>query len=609
MDTENQHTVQACIDLGDHYRQQGCMDRALTLYRQAIDLKPDLVRAVFKTAMVLQLTGKSEEAAKAYRQCLARDPSLAQAWNNLGGILKEAGAYKEALDCFSRALALAPELSQAHFNLGYLFEQAGRVDDSLACYEKALALEPENAKICSQLVFLLQSSCDWRNLGRFTDRLDAMTRRDLATGGTVSETPFKNIARTEDTALNAAVACFWAHNLSRRTQKLNLSWEPRAEVRNDSRIRVGYLSDRFRHAATAHQMLSLFGLHNRDDFFIITYSYGHDDGSIYRRRIEQDSDSFVDIATIGDPDAARRIRRDRVDILIDLKGHTENNRLGISALRPAPVQATWLGFPGSSGASFFDYVICDRIVIPESDCRHFSEQPVWLPHCYYPTDFRQPVAPRSWQRNDFGLPRKGVVLCSFNQPYKIDSTIFDCWMSVMAQVPDAVLWLQEKNDTVTANLRREAANRGIDPARLIFSGSLPKDQHLARLRLADLCLDTRTYNGHTTTADALWVGVPVVTLQGNHFASRVSASILSALGMDELITHDMDSYQDLVLALAADGKSRRVLREKIAANRKWAPLFDTPRFVRNLEAAYREMWRIRIGGEQPCTIRVTEIAE
>ena len=528
MKTENRNTAQDCIELGDRYRQQGFMDRALTLYRQAIELNPDLVRAAFQTAMTLQLTGKHGEAAEAYRQCLIRDPSLAQAWNNLGGILKEAGEHEKALACFSRALALAPELPQVHFNLGYLFEQGGRIAEALSSYEKALALEPDNAKTNSQLVFLMQASCTWRLIDRFADRLETMTRRDLATGGIVSETPFKNIARTEDIALNAAVARFWAGDLSRRTQGLNHPWEPRAEVRADSRIRVGYLSDRFRNAATAHQMLSLFGLHNRDEFFIITYSSGQDDGSIYRRRIEKDSDSFVDIAMIGDQDAARRIRQDRVDILIDLKGHTENNRLGISALRPAPVQATWLGFPGPSGADFFDYVICDRIVLPESDRRYFSEQPVWLPHCYYPTDFRQPVTNGSWQRSDFGLPSKGVVLCSFNQPYKIDSTIFDCWMSVMAQVPDAVLWLLEKNATVTANLRREAGNRGINPVRLIFSGLLPKDQHLARLKLADLCLDTRIYNGHTTTVDALWSGVPVVTLQGAHFASRVSASIITA---------------------------------------------------------------------------------
>jgi protein O-GlcNAc transferase len=607
MKTENRHKVQACIDLGDFYRQQGFMHRALTLYRRAIDLKPDLVPAAFKTAMALQLTGKPDEAAEAYRRCLIRDPSLAQAWNNLGGILKEAGEHKEALACFSRALALAPDLPQAHFNLGYLFEQTGRVSEALSSYEKALALDPNNAKINSQLVFLMQASCTWQSIDRFADRLDTMTRRNLAGGGSVSETPFKNIARSEDTALNAAVARFWAGDLSRRTQGLNQSWAPKAEVQADSRIRVGYLSDRFRNAATGHQMLSLFGLHNRDEFFIITYSCGKDDGSVYRRRIETDSDNFVDIAAIGDQDAARRIRQDRVDILIDLKGHTENNRLGISALRPAPVQVTWLGFPGPSGADFFDYVICDRIVLPESDCRYFSEQPVWLPHCYYPTDYRQPVADRVWQRSDFGLPPKAVVLCSFNQPYKIDSTIFDSWMSVMAQIPDAVLWLLEKNATVTANLRHEAGNRGINPARLIFSGPLPKDQHLARLRLADLCLDTRVYNGHTTTVDALWSGVPVVTLQGTHFASRVSASILTALGMTELITHSVNEYRDRALHLAADGQARRRIREKIADNRTREPLFDTPRFVRNLEKAYMKIWQIYQQGSRPSPLAIGEV--
>jgi len=607
METEIPNTAHSCIDLGDHYRQRGCLAQALALYRQAVNLKPDSVRAVFKTAMTLQLAGKSEAAAKAYRQCLVRDPSLATAWNNLGGILKDAAAYEQALVCFSRAVALDPNLAQAHFNLGYLFEKAGRIAEALGSYENALALEPENAKICSQLVFLMQASCTWLDIERLACRLDAMTRRELAAGGSIGETPFKNIARTEDAALNAAVARFWAGDLSRRTRGLNHAWEPRAEVRTDPRIRIGYLSDRFRNAATAHQMLSLFGLHNREEYFTIAYSYGENDGSIYRRRIEQDSDRFVDIAAVGDPDAAQCIRRDRVDILIDLKGHTENNRLGISARHPAPLQATWLGFPGTSGAEFFDYVICDRIVLPDFDRRNFSEQPVWLPHCYYPTDFRQPVAQRSWERSDFGLPRQGVVLCCFNQSYKIDAMIFDCWMSVMARVPGAVLWLQEKNARVTANLRQEAGKRGIDPKRLVFARLLPKDQHLARLRLADLCLDTRTYNGHTTTADALWAGVPVVTLQGAHFASRVSASILSALGMVELITHTVNDYRELALHLASDGETLRRIRQKIAYNRHREPLFNTHRFVRNLERAFEDMWRIHQQGERPRPLAVGEV--
>jgi protein O-GlcNAc transferase len=598
--------AQNCVELGDTYQQNGRMDRALALYRQAVELNPDSIPALFKTAMALQLKGRPGDAAAAYRRCLARDPSLAQAWNNLGGIFREAGDHTRALDCFGRAVERAPGLALAHFNRGYSLEQTGRVAEAMACYRTALALEPENAKVCSQLVFLMQASCTWQDMGRFTRRLDTLTRKALSNGENVAETPFKNIARSEDTALNGAVSRFWSAGLARRVADQALAPAARATVRSDPRIRVGYLSDRFRHAATAHQMLSLFGLHDRDEFFTIVYSCGEDDGSVYRKRIEQDADRFVDIAGIGDGAAARRIRQDRVDILVDLKGHTENNRLGISARRPAPVQATWLGFPGPVGADFFDYVICDPIVLPDSDRGHFAEQPAWLPHCYYPTDFAQPVSPKQWTRTAFDLPEDATVLCSFNQPYKIDPTVFDCWMAVMATVPDAVLWLQEKNEAVTANLRAEARARGIDPGRLVFSGPLPKDQHLARLKLADLCLDTRIYNGHTTTADALWVGVPVVTLCGTHFASRVSASILTALGLEELITHSMGGYRDMVLALAGDAGLRRDLAEKIAANNGRAPLFDTPRFVRNLESVYREMWRRRVSGEAPRPIAVRE---
>ncbi len=591
METDQRHTANDCIRLGDRCGKSGLMDKALVLYRQAVALEPEAVKARFKMAMALQRMGDTSAAETAYRQCLALDPHLAQAWNNLGAILRDSVEFEKAYACFRKAVALDPQMAHAHFNLGYLLEQAGRFTAAQASYEEALNLEPENAKICSQLVFLMQSSCSWHRIGRRIDLLDALTRRDVAAGGIVSETPFKCIARSEDSGLNAAVARFWSASVSARNNGIGLNDTGMTGDRPDRRIRIAYLSDRFRHAATAHQMCSVFGLHDHSEFSVTTYSWGHDDGSDYRRRIEADSDLFVDISGLDDRAAARRIQTDRVDILVDLKGHTENHRLGISAMRPAPVQATWLGFPGPAGADFFDYVICDPIVVPDDDIGHFTECPVRLPHTYYPTDYRQPVALEGVRRADVGLPEKAVVLSSFNQPFKIDPLIFDCWMSVMADVPDTVLWLQQKNDSVVANLRHEARVRGIDPGRLVFAGPLPKDQHLARLGLADLCLDTRIYNGHTTTVDALWVGVPVVAIHGTHFASRVSASLLTALGLPELIARDLDDYRELARALAADDSVRTDLRQRIIENRHRKPLFDSPRFVRHLEAAYRGMWR------------------
>ncbi|MBI9086554.1 MAG: tetratricopeptide repeat protein [Desulfobacterales bacterium] len=550
-----------------------------------------------EAALAFHRAGHVDRALHAYLSALEIDSGLARAWNNIGGIFRDWGRVSEAVDCFKKAISADGKMAEAHFNLGYVLEENGQFEAATGYYEAALAIRPDDGKALSQLVFLRRSTCLWPGLDEMETRLDALTRIAIDTGGPLAETPFKSIVRTADTAVNAAVARFWSHAATRR-----VSAAPpviRSARRPDGRIRVGYLSDRFRNAATAHQMLSLFALHDRKDFVIHAYSYGADDGSRYRRRIERDCDRFVDLAEMDDEAVARRIAGDGVDILVDLKGHTQNGRLGIGARRPAPVQVTWLGFPGPVGGRFFDYVICDRIVVPDADRCHFTECPVRLPHTYYPTDFRQPVSHEPWHRADFGLPEAAVVLASFNQPLKIDPRMFGCWMTILADSPRTVLWLQKKNDTVTANLQREAAARGVDPDRLVFSGPMEKDRHLARIALADLCLDTRIYNGHTTTADALWVGVPVITLLGRHFASRVSASLLTALGVPELIARDLDGYRDLALGLASDARARQALRNRIFANRRSMPLFDTPRFVRHLEAGYRQMWRRHCQGRQP----------
>ena len=552
---------------------------------------------VLAAALESHRIGRLDRAESAYRTVLSLEPGMAVAWNNLGGILRERGRAEEALICFRRAVDADGGLAEAHFNLGYLLEAGMRPEDAMAAYERALSVDPENAKALSQLVFLKRSVCDWKDLAAMERRLDGLVRIALNQGRPVAETPFKSIARAMDPAFNAAVARFWSQAAARQAAAPSAAGGRRD--RGKGPIVVGYLSDRFRNAATAHQMLGIFGLHQRRVFEIHAYSYGVDDQSLYRRRIAADCDRFVDIAGMDDDAAARCIAANRVDILVDLKGHTENGRLGICARRPAPVQISWLGYPGPVGAEFFDYLICDRVVVPDADRFHFTASPVRMPHSYYPTDHGQAVAPGPWRRSDFGLPEDAVVLASFNQPFKIDPVFFDIWMTVMARLPQTVLWLQEKSQAVTANLKQAAADRGVDPHRLIFAQSLPKEEHLGRLALADLCLDTRIYNGHTTTADALWVGVPVVAMRGAHFASRVSASLLAALGLPELVADSLAGYAGLIFNLAADGSQRRAVSERIAASRPTAPLFDTPRFVRHLETAFREIWAIHRRGDSP----------
>ena len=309
---------------------------------------------------------------------------------------------------------------------------------------------------------------------------------------------------------------------------------------------------------------------------------------------------------LSDREAAKQIHEDQVDILVDLMGHTGDSRLAICAYRPAPVQVTYLGYPGGTGAGFFNYLIADKIVIPEEHTPFYRENLVYMPHSYQANDHSQIIAEKIWKRSNLGLPENGFVFCSFNQPYKIEPVMFDVWMSILKQVTGSVLWLLCRNRRAEENLKREADLRGVSPSRLIFAQELSKGEHLSRQKLADLFLDTRIVNGHTTTSDALWAGVPVITLMGGHFASRVSASLLKAVGLSGLITHSLDEYEAVAVRLALNRSELRSTRQTLSRNRLIEPLFDTRRFAENLEKAYKEMWRIYLNGESPRRIIVKE---
>lgn len=356
-------------------------------------------------------------------------------------------------------------------------------------------------------------------------------------------------------------------------------------------------------------MLGLFGAHDRSKVSVHAYSCGPDDGSAYRRRIAADSDSFTDLQGVGTVDAARRIHADGIDILVDLKGYTRQHRLEIAVLRPAPVQVAWLGFPGTSGADFFDYVLTDDIVTPEAEAESYSEALAVMPHSYQINNRDQAIADRPMSRAEMGLPEDAIVLASFNNTYKLEPVMFAGWMAVLREIPEAVLWLLPNNPLAVANLRREAAAAGIAPERLVFADMVPKAEHLKRAQLADLALDTRIYNGHTTTSDMLWAGLPVVTLRGAHFASRVSASLLTAFGLPDLVTHSMADYTGLVCELPRSPARLAALRAKTAGLCAASPLFDTARFARDLERAYLEMWRRYENGEAPERLAVSELPD
>ncbi|HXB52512.1 MAG TPA: hypothetical protein VNU69_07090, partial [Rhizomicrobium sp.] len=354
------------------------------------------------------------------------------------------------------------------------------------------------------------------------------------------------------------------------------------------RIRLAYISADFRDHAVAAQLAPLIERHDRERFQVIGISTGPSDGSEIRTRLVKGFDRFHDFAGLNSDAIARRLREMEIDIAIDLGGHTGLSRLHIFSNRPARVQASWLGFPGTTGASFIDYLIADVIVAPLQDQPFYSETLIHLPDTYFPTDPARPVGIMP-SRSEEGLPQEGFVFCAFNNAWKITRPVFDIWMRLLAQIPGSVLWLKQPPADTRANLEKEAAVRGIDPGRLVFAGDAPLDVHLARHRLADLFLDTLPYNAHATTADALWAALPVVTCKGEAFAGRVAASLLNAVGMPELVTENLEDYETLALALARDPARLHAVKEKLARNLSTTPLFDADRFRRAIEDAYLRM--------------------
>ncbi len=600
--------IEARHHLGIALHDAGRLEEAASVLSAVIVRDAQSAPAYNHLGMVFHDLGRTAHAKACYHQALAIDPQLSAAHNNLGNLLQDGGDMAAAADCYRRAIAIDPDFATAHNNLAMAFQETGQAEEALAHFQKAVALRPDYADASAHLVHQLQRVCDWDRLPAAEKRLDALTDRALSLGESVAEQPFVSLVRGAAPDRRLRIARSWAHRAERRVAGSKKPFSQSRRVLKDHPITIGYLSANFRNHPMAHLMASLFECHDRSRFRIHGYSFGPDDQSDYRRRIAAGCDRFIDIDRLDHAAAAARIHGDGVDILIDLMGHTKGNRMAICALRPAPIQVRYLGLAGTTGAAFFDYLICDRIVVPKTMAAFYSEHPVYMPHCYQVNDHRQTVSSRRWTRREAGLPEEGPVLCCFNHAYKIDPVIFKAWMAVLEHVPEAVFWLLDTTALAKNNIRSQAGRHGISTDRLVFAEKVAKPDHLSRLKLADLALDTRVVSGAATTSDALWAGVPVVTIRGRQFAENMSASILTAVGLPELVAEGVEDFTALAVRLAADAPALRALRQRLDQNKSAAPLFDTGRFARNLEAGFLEMWQRYVSGQAPGPIRIDEAA-
>jgi predicted O-linked N-acetylglucosamine transferase (SPINDLY family) len=578
-------------DLGIVIQARGDLFGSISQYREAVRLDPNNAAAVTNLGSALQVAGQVEEAIPLLSEALRLQPSLAEAHNNLGNCLRDLGMVDEALAEYREALRLRPDYPQAHGNLGVISQERGDLPVAQACFQEALRLNPNFAEAQNELTHLTRRLCDWSELSA----LEEQTQVAVNTQPSVAVPPWIVLAGPSSPAEQLMSARNWVKNRLQHVERMRDTLDFRFTPRPKGGLRIGYLSADFREHATAYLIAELFELHDRSRFDVIAYSIGPTPSDPMRRRLERGADTFVDLGAVSYVDAARRIFGDRVDILVDLKGYTQGARVEILALRPAPVQVNFLGYPGTMGAGFIDYIITDRFLTPPDQQQYYSERFAYLPHSYQPNDRKRLIAEHTPTRAECGLPEHGFVYCCFNGSYKITPQIFGIWMRLLRDTPGSVLWLLESNGWAADNLRMEAATRDVDPQRLIFAPQQPLPDHLARHSLADLFLDTLPVNAHTTASDALWAGLPLLTCAGDTFASRVAGSLLNAVGLPELITQSLDEYEARALQLAHGEEELSSLRSKLAANRNVAALFDSERFTRNLELAYLNMWSALAG--------------
>jgi protein O-GlcNAc transferase len=640
-------------------------EEALRSYERALELQPGFVIALYNRAVLLAALQRPRESLAAYDRCLEATPNHVEALSNRGVLLLELDRAEEALASFDRALQLAPQLTKALNNRGNALQSLRRFQEAVASFDRAIAIEPQffearrnragalrklglsqaalasldaalqirtepralldraeilvdlerHAEAIACLTQVLELapdtdyahglrlhlqglSCDWKDYDRNARALVA-----AVDAGRRADYPFPFLSITE--VASSQARCAKSFIADKFPAPATTHW--RKKRYGHQKIRVGYLSADLRQHPVSALMVRVFEKHDRKRFETIGFSLRPAEQSALGKRVRDAFDSFIDVSQMSDRAVASLMRDRQIDVAVDLMGFTRGSRTAILAHRCAPVQVNYLGFPGTMGAPYMDYVIADEFLIPAAQRLHYTEQVVYLPECFQANDDRRAFAAAAPARGQFGLPELGVVFCCFNNSYKINPACFDVWMRLLRFVPGSVLWLVADDSLVRENLRREARRRDVDPQRLVFADRIAYDDHLARLRCADLFLDTLPFNAGTTASDALWAGVPLVTCAGEALAARMAGSLLTAVGLPELVTDSVEAYESLALDLATTPSLLADVRGRLADSRVTSPLFDSERFCRHLESAYVSMWERAERGKPPESFAVPRL--
>ncbi|XP_042395880.1 probable UDP-N-acetylglucosamine--peptide N-acetylglucosaminyltransferase SEC isoform X2 [Zingiber officinale] len=609
---------QALSSLGNIYMDCNMMSVAASFYKATLAVTTGISAPFNNLAIIYKQQGNYAEAIACYNEVLRIDPSAADGLVNRGNTFKEIGRVTEAIQDYIRAVNIRPTMPEAHANLASAYKDSGLVEAAIKSYRQALMLRPDFPEATCNLLHTLQCVCDWDDREKRFSEVEGIIRRQIKASVLPSVQPFHAIAYPIDTVLALEISRKYAVHcwlIASRYALPAFVHPPRIPLMADSksgRLRIGYVSSDFGNHPLSHLMGSVFGMHNRENVEVFCYALSQNDGSEWRQRIQSEAEHFIDVSSMSSDLIARKINEDTIHILVNLNGYTKGARNEIFAMKPAPIQVSYMGFPGTTGAAYIDYLVTDEFVSPTHLSHIYSEKLVHLPHCYFVNDYKQKnrdvLVPISrHKRADYGLPEDKFVFACFNQLYKMDPDIFNTWCNILKRVPNSALWLLRFPAAGETRLRAYAAAQGVKPDRIIFTDVAAKNEHIRRSALADLFLDTPLCNGHTTGTDVLWAGLPMVTLPLEKMATRVAGSLCLATGVgEEMIVDSLKEYEERAVGLAENPARLLALSNRLKEVRMTCPLFDTKRWVTNLERSYFKMWNLYCVGNHPQPFKVTE---
>ncbi|XP_039048945.1 probable UDP-N-acetylglucosamine--peptide N-acetylglucosaminyltransferase SEC isoform X2 [Hibiscus syriacus] len=609
---------QALTNLGNIYMEWNMVAAAASYYKATLAVTTGLSAPFNNLAVIYKQQGNYMEAISCYNEVLRIDPLAADGLVNRGNTYKEIGRVSEAIQDYICAINIRPNMAEAHANLASAYKDSGHVVAAVTSYKQALLLRPDFPEATCNLLHTLQSLCSWEDRDKMFTEVEAIIRRQINMSVLPSVQPFHAIAYPIDPMLALEISRKYAAYSSLIASRFALppfNLPAPIPIKNDDgnqRLKVGYVSSDFGNHPLSHLMGSVFGMHDRENVEVFCYALSQNDGTEWRQRIQSEAEHFIDVSAMTSDVIAKMINNDGIQILINLNGYTKGARNEIFAMQPAPIQVSYMGFPGTTGADYIDYLVTDEFVSPLRYAHIYSEKLVHLPHCYFVNDYKQKnrdVLNPNYQhkRSDYGLPEDKFIFACFNQLYKMDPEIFNTWCNILKRVPDSALWLLRFPAAGEMRLQEYAVAQGVQPEQIIFTDVAMKHEHIRRSALADLCLDTPLCNAHTTGTDVLWAGLPMVTLPLEKMATRVAGSLCLATGLgEEMIVNSMKEYEERAVTLALNRQKLHVLTNKLKAARLTCPLFDTARWVRNLERSYFKMWNLHCSGQQPQHFKITE---